>query len=92
MMKTIEEEAEQHWSMTYMMAKDESIKPYVVNDFIAGANSNWVKAEIIREKMSLISNLRCSYDDTYYMDLEYDRLAQQLKQLEDERDNNTSDE
>lgn len=51
--------------------------------FIAGANSKWVQAEIIKEKMSLISNLRCSYDDSYYMDLEYDRLEKQLKELDD---------
>lgn len=38
----------------------------------------------IKEQMSLLSSLRCSFDDTYYIDLEYDRLEKQLKELEDE--------
>jgi hypothetical protein len=35
--ETLEEAAEHHWKMQYLMALDESIKHYVIQDFIAGA-------------------------------------------------------
>jgi hypothetical protein len=35
--ETIEEAAEKHWKMQYIMALDESTKPYIIEDFIAGA-------------------------------------------------------
>lgn len=33
----LEAEAEKHWDLQYMMAKDESVKPYIINDFKRGA-------------------------------------------------------
>ncbi len=78
-MKTIEEEAEQHWDMTYMMAKDESIKPYVVNDFIAGANSKWVQAQKIKAQIEILKE--CQYSE---QDAIMKKLLKQLKQLENE--------
>ena len=35
--KQVEEAAENHWKMQYIMALDESTKPYIIQDFIAGA-------------------------------------------------------
>jgi hypothetical protein len=35
--ESLEEAAEKHWKMQYIMALDESIKPYIIEDFIAGA-------------------------------------------------------
>jgi hypothetical protein len=35
--ETLEEAAERHWKMQYIMALDESTKPYIIQDFIAGA-------------------------------------------------------
>lgn len=82
-MKSLEEEADL-FSTTNpnIHPLDSYIAKYAYME--CATNSKWVKSEIIREKMSLISNLRCSYEDTYYMDLEYDRLEKQLKELEDE--------
>jgi hypothetical protein len=40
MKETIEEAAENHWKMQYLMALDESTKPYVIQDFTAGAKSD----------------------------------------------------
>ena len=40
MKETIEEAAENHWKMQYLMALDESTKPYVIQDFIAGTKSD----------------------------------------------------
>ena len=40
------------------------------------------KVENIKSQMSLLSNLRCFYDDTHYIDLEYNELEKQLKELE----------
>jgi hypothetical protein len=34
---TIEEAAEIYWKMQYLMALDESTKPYIIQDFTAGA-------------------------------------------------------
>lgn len=34
---TLEEAAEHHWKMTCIMSLDESTKPYIINDFKAGA-------------------------------------------------------
>jgi len=36
--KQIEEAAETHWRMQYIMALDESTKPYIIEDFKAGVN------------------------------------------------------
>ena len=38
--ETLEEAAEKHWKMQYIMALDESTKPYIIEDFISGAKSN----------------------------------------------------
>lgn len=84
-MKTLEEEA-----LSYAMTKGE-VNPEAFTDeqigrlhgYIDGVKSKWVQAENIKNQMSLLSNLRCSYDDTYYIDLEYDKLEGQLKELED---------
>jgi hypothetical protein len=38
--ETLEEAAEKHWKMQYIMALDESTKPYIIEDFIAGAKSD----------------------------------------------------
>jgi hypothetical protein len=38
--ETVEKAAEKHWKMQYIMALDESIKPYIIEDFIAGAKSD----------------------------------------------------
>lgn len=35
--KQVEEAAKNHWKMQYIMALDESTKPYIIQDFIAGA-------------------------------------------------------
>lgn len=35
--ETLEEAAEYHWKMQYIMALDESTKPYIIQDFISGA-------------------------------------------------------
>lgn len=87
-MKTIEEEAEQHWDMTYMMAKDESIKPYVVNDFIAGANSKWVQAQKIKAQIEILEShiehpRKTGYKRHDIIDT-IKKLNKQLKELEDE--------
>jgi hypothetical protein len=37
MTETIEQAAENHWKMTYVMALDDSTKPYIIEDFKAGA-------------------------------------------------------
>ena len=96
-MKTIEEEAEQHWSMTYMMAKDESIKPYVVNDFIAGANSKWAQVDKIKAQIDVLKpivaegyKLKAHHNNPEWKkqletsEQKLIELKQQLKQLEDE--------
>lgn len=76
-MKTLEEEA-----LCYAETVND-VAPGAYTDFIAGATSKYVQIESIKEQMSLLSNLRCSYDDTYYIDLEYNRLERLLKELED---------
>jgi hypothetical protein len=89
-MRTLEEEAEYHYDMTYMMGKDDSLKPYVINDFIAGANSKWVQAEKIKaqisENESVLEMLKVHGNDSskFRVSMRIDQLRQQLKQLEDE--------
>jgi hypothetical protein len=86
-MKTLEQEAEEfcertdeelgeYWSNTY----DEL--PIQIAKFVK--ESKWVQAEKIKAQINTVLALRSYYDDTYYIDLEYERLQQQLKQLEDE--------
>jgi hypothetical protein len=50
--ETLEEAAEHHWKMQYLMALDESIKHYVIQDFIAGAK--W-QAERLYSEEDLLS-------------------------------------
>jgi hypothetical protein len=39
----IKEAAEIYWKMQYLMALDESTKPYIIQDFTAGAKSDAAK-------------------------------------------------
>jgi len=41
--ESIEEAAEKHWKMQYIMSLDESTKPYIIQDFIAGVKSEAAK-------------------------------------------------
>lgn len=42
---TKEQIAEEHWDLAYIMDKDESVKPYVVRDYIAGYDKGFEAAE-----------------------------------------------
>jgi hypothetical protein len=44
--ETLEEAAENHWKMQYIMALDESTKPYIIQDFISGAK--WQQEQILQ--------------------------------------------
>lgn len=79
-MKSLEEEANLVCNNPDLSWENE----YARNSFIAGANSKYVQAQIIREKMSLLSEMRMYVEDSYYIDKEYDKLYEQLKQLENE--------
>ena len=46
--ETLEEAAEYHWKMQYIMALDESTKPYIIQDFIAGAK--WQQERMYSEE------------------------------------------
>ena len=46
--ETLEEAAEYHWKMQYIMALDESTKPYIIQDFITGAN--WQQQRMYSEE------------------------------------------
>lgn len=83
-MKSLEEEANYHYDMTYMMAKDESIRIYAVNDFIAGANSKWVQAEKIKAQIEVLQELIDTDGSSYTSRIILLDLKQQLKNLEDE--------
>lgn len=47
-MTELEQEAENHWKMAYIMGLDESTKSYIINDFIAGANSKYVEKQKLK--------------------------------------------
>ena len=57
----LEKEAEEHWNSTYLMAKCEETKSYIMNDFIAGANSNYAKQQVIKGKIELLNELYKDY-------------------------------
>lgn len=46
--KELKLEAEKHWKLQYIMALDESTKPYIIQDFIAGANSKYVEKQKLK--------------------------------------------
>lgn len=46
--ETIEEAAENHWRLQYVMSLDETTKPYIIEDFKAGAK--WVQERMYSEE------------------------------------------
>lgn len=84
----LNKEAEEHWKMQYIMALDESTKPYIIQDFIAGANSKYVQAKIIQAQINLCNSALSwsnEVDSTSdYLQQQLILLEQQLKQLENE--------
>lgn len=51
MNKTKEQLAEEHWHLQYAMAKSEEIKPYVIEDYIAGYEASEPKWISVDESM-----------------------------------------
>jgi polyhydroxyalkanoate synthesis regulator phasin len=85
----LNKEAEEHWKMQYIMALDESTKPYIIQDFIAGANSKYVQAKIIQAQIDVLNKTidmfgNVNFTTTTSLIFE---LRQQLKQLENEANN-----
>ncbi len=46
--ETLEEAAENHWRLQYVMSLDETTKPYILEDFKAGAK--WVQERMYSEE------------------------------------------
>ena len=86
----LEKEAEYHWEMQYLMALDESTKPYIINDFIAGANSKYVQKQILEAQIKVIDelldniNLTLAVETYQVFHIKIAELKEQLKQLENE--------
>lgn len=84
----LEKEAEYYWEMQYLMALDESTKPYIINDFIAGANSKYVQKQILEAQIKVIDelldniNLTLAVKTYQIFHIKIAELKEQLKQLE----------
>jgi len=46
--ETLEEAAENHWRLQYVMSLDQTTKPYIIEDFKAGAK--WMKERMYSEE------------------------------------------
>lgn len=78
--KTIEEAAEYHWKMTYMMALDESTKPYIINDFIAGAKWQEKRMHNDEEVIKIIYQLHLEIQtDEDFTFMKVDKWFEQFK-------------
>ena len=86
----LNKEAEDHWKLQYIMALDESTKPYIIEDFIAGANSRYVQAQIlqaqIEENKSALRMLKLHGNARNRLPvlMRINELEQQLDQLENQ--------
>lgn len=56
---SIEKMAEYHWRMQYIMALDESIKPYIIEDYKSGFKA---AMELMKDKLFTIEDMRKMYD------------------------------
>ena len=57
-MTELQQEAENHWKMTYIMGLDASTKPYIINDFIAGANIKYVEKQKLQFAIEQLKRFR----------------------------------
>lgn len=58
MNKELELEAEKHWKLQYIMALDESTKPYIIQDFIAGATSKYVEKQKLEFAIEQLKSIK----------------------------------
>jgi hypothetical protein len=87
-MKTLEQEAEeysveQNKFQGFHEMDSKEAKGYSKSDFIAGANSKWVQAQIIKAK---IDGLLLANDNGSGIMYRVQELEEQLNELEDEND------
>jgi hypothetical protein len=84
-MKTLEQEAEEY--AVEMLSKMENratariLEEYAKKDFIAGANSKWVQAQIIKAK---IEGLLLANDNGSGIMYRIEELEEQLNELEED--------
>jgi hypothetical protein len=89
-MKSLEEEAEEYadYKNDYVpMSFGDKFNPTTKKDFIAGANSKWVQAEVLKTKIDCWEKALkiIPREDEDRILLRLEDLKQQLKKLEDEK-------